>query len=271
MSSSRCSENAKASARLEAQKQWNASPCGALATTSHDAAYFVRVEADRYRQQYWQRDFFDFTSFRGKRVLEIGPGLGTDLKQFARNGAECFGVDITDAHLQMTRINFENEGFKVDLRKCDATNLPFPNEYFDCVYTFGVLHHIPDLENVLTEIHRVLKPGGVMQCAVYHLRSIHTWLFFIRAALNGTLRNVGVSGVLARIEKGADGVDIKPYVKLYSRREWIALVDKAGLCALRVEMRQVNFERHKFLNVFRPFERWIGWYVCGQFRRRPES
>ena len=80
------STSAKASARVEAQKQWNTTPCGALPTASYDRLFFERVEADRYHQQYWQRDYFDYQSFRGGRVLEIGVGLGTDLKQFARNG-----------------------------------------------------------------------------------------------------------------------------------------------------------------------------------------
>lgn len=254
-------------ARLEAQKQWNANPCGSLPTDVFDKDYFDRVEEDRYRQQYWQRDYFDYTSFRGKKVLEIGIGLGTDLKQFARNSAECYGVDITDAHLKMTRLNFELNGFKVDARKTDATALSFPDGYFDCVYSFGVLHHIPDVDKVLAEISRVLKPGGVLQTAVYHLYSIHTLAFLLRSAVSGQLFKIGFAGVLSTIEKGADGVTVKPYVKLYSKAGWKNEVERAGLKTERIAVRQVNFEGKKFLNALRPLEGALGWYVCGVFRR----
>src|SRR5712671_4436206 len=98
-------------AREQAQAQWNTNPCGAVPSAEYDRDFFDRVEEERYRQQYWQRAFFDFTAFPGGRVLEIGVGLGTDLKQFARSGASCFGADITDTHLDLAARNFELEGF----------------------------------------------------------------------------------------------------------------------------------------------------------------
>src|SRR4051812_7640823 len=111
-------------ARDGARAQWNANPCGAVTSDEYDAAFFERVETERYRQQYWQRDFFDFTSFGGGKVLEIGVGLGTDLKQFARNGARCYGADITDNHLSLAARNFALEGFPLSLERADATALP---------------------------------------------------------------------------------------------------------------------------------------------------
>lgn len=249
-------------ARIQAQKQWNANPCGALPTDAFDKAYFDRVEADRYRQQYWQRDWFNFASFGGKKVLEIGVGLGTGLRQFAKAGAECYGVDITDKHIELTRQNFAVNGFTVDVRKADASALPFTDATFDCVHSFGVLHHIPDVDIVLAEIRRVLKPGGVLLTSVYHKWSIHTFAFLARGVLNGTLMRHGLDAVLAQIERGADGIDIKPYVKLYSRAEWTAAIEEAGLKSIRSAVRQINFEGKKFLNVAGPLEEALGWYVC---------
>ena len=137
-------------------------------------------------------------------------------------------LDITDIHLQLTQKNFELEGFEVDLHKADAISLPFHDNYFDCVYSFGVLHHIPDVEMVLAEAKRVLKPGGLLQVSVYHIYSIHTLTLFIRAMVTGKLFRVGVAGVLATIEKGADGNEIKPYVRLYSRHELSQLIIACG-------------------------------------------
>jgi ubiquinone/menaquinone biosynthesis C-methylase UbiE len=255
------------SARDHAQVQWNTNPCGAVPSEEYDRAFFDQVETDRYRQQYWQKGFFDYKSFRGGRVLEIGVGLGTDLKQFARNGAGCFGADITDGHLELAARNFQLEGLPVSLERSDATRLPFEDNSFDSVYSFGVLHHIPDARNVLREIHRVLKPGGVFQVAVYHLFSIHTAYLFFYALMKGQLRRLGVSGVLATIEKGADGVRIKPYVKLYTKRGLRSLLKSEGLDPVKVGIRHVNFDDLPFLNVFRLLERDLGWYVCAQARK----
>ena len=208
-------------ARLEAQKQWNATACGELEGDKDTRDYFLRVEQDRYRQQGWAPGYFGFNRFAGKKVLEIGVGQGTDLMQFAKAGAQCYGVDITDNHLALTRRNFELRGRQVDLRRADATQLPFPDGYFDCVYSFGVLHHIPEIEKVLAETHRVLKPGGEVMVALYHKWS--AFHIFCKLLANG-LRNrwlfsKGYDGLLATIEKGADGIRVKPYVKLYDQEE----------------------------------------------------
>jgi ubiquinone/menaquinone biosynthesis C-methylase UbiE len=220
------------------------------------------VEADRYRQQYWQKEYFDFKSFSGGRVLEIGVGHGTDLKQFARNGANCYGLDITDTHLSLTTQNLATEGFVAELKKGDATSLPFADNYFDCVYSFGVIHHIPDVNTVLAEVHRVLKPGGIFQVAVYHLFSVHTLTLFLRAIMTGRIFKIGVSGVLATIESGADGVLIKPYVKLYSANGLTRRLKRENFRVLKVGVRQVNFDDSRSLHFLRRYERMIGWYVC---------
>ena len=60
---------------------------GKAGRLANRVAFFKRVEIERYKQQPWQHDFFQFEQFAGKRVLEIGVGLGTDLLQFARKRA----------------------------------------------------------------------------------------------------------------------------------------------------------------------------------------
>ena len=154
--------------RIHAKKQWNNLACGELNGDKETLGYFLNVEFERYKQQYWQKEYFQFSKFNKKNVLEIGIGQGTDLMQFARSGAYCHGVDITDNHIQLTKKNFNLQNKKVKIYKSDATELPFEDNSLDCVYSFGVLHHIQNADNVSQEIFRVLKPGGCVMVALYY-------------------------------------------------------------------------------------------------------
>lgn len=154
--------------REQSRRLWSATACGEKRGDRHSAAYFLQVESERYAEQDWVHEYFCYRDFAGRRVLEIGVGQGSDLMQFAKAGAICAGVDITDNHLRLTRSNFALRGKRAALIKADAARLPFPDGRFDCVYSFGVLHHIPKMDRVLREAHRVLRPGGLLMLAVYH-------------------------------------------------------------------------------------------------------
>jgi ubiquinone/menaquinone biosynthesis C-methylase UbiE len=261
-------------ARVEAQKQWNARACGELEGDKDSAEYFLQVEQDRYGPQAWARDYFRYDGFSGKKVLEVGVGQGTDLMQFASGGAQCYGVDITDNHLTLTQRNFELRGKKVDLRKADATQLPFRDGFFDCVYSFGVMHHIPEIEKVIAEARRVLKPGGILMIALYHKWSaFHIfWKLLAHGLRHGWLFSKGYDGLLATIEEGADGVRIKPYVKLYSKREVRALMTRFSIEDISVHQLEPGHFWPALLA--RGAQGWVpclesrlGWYVTCRARR----
>ena len=254
-------------ARVEAQKQWNTTPCGQVGGNADTLEYFRDVAAARNLQQPWTGSYFDYDRFRGREVLEIGVGHGTDLLRFARGGAVCHGVDITDRHLALTQRNFELHGLKVDLHKSDATRLPFDDESLDCVYSFGVLHHIPEIEAVIAEVRRVLRPGGTLMVAVYYKWSA----FHLFSKLIGDgiaklwLLRKGYAGLLSTIEEGSDGVRIKPYVRLYSKAEirWLL----RGFAVEDVSVHQLvgeHFWRLKplFGWAVEPLQKRLGWYVA---------
>ena len=126
----------------------------------------------RYELQDYMHDAFRFDDFPGKLVLEIGCGAGIDSAEFARNGAKVASTDLTRAGTELTRDLLKESGLPSAVIQSDAKTLPFKNEAFDCVYSFGVLHHIPDVETALAEIHRVLKPGGRLMVMLYHRDSL---------------------------------------------------------------------------------------------------
>jgi SAM-dependent methyltransferase len=149
---------------------WQANPCG---TKFADAPvgtrlFYERVEEHRYTKEWHIPAAADFESARGLRVLEIGCGLGTDGAQFATAGAIYTGVDLTEAAVALARRRFELFNLPGTFRTADAENLDFADESFDLVYSHGVLHHTPDTERAVREVHRVLRPGGRAVVMLYH-------------------------------------------------------------------------------------------------------
>jgi SAM-dependent methyltransferase len=117
-----------------------------------------------------------FERFAGKDVLEVGVGQGADHFMFARTGARLTGVDLTEKHCRMTRQFLS--AFDLDHRmvNADACALPFADASFDHVYSCGVLLLVPDLPRAMSEILRVLRPGGTATIMLYNKSSLHYWL-----------------------------------------------------------------------------------------------
>jgi ubiquinone/menaquinone biosynthesis C-methylase UbiE len=116
---------------------------------------------------------FNYTKFGEEaRVLEIGCGLGTMAMNWALSGAAVTAVDLNPTSITQTRKRFELYGLTGEILAMDANNLEFPDATFDYVYSWGVLHHSPNLEKSLAEMMRVLKPDGEFGLMLYNRRSI---------------------------------------------------------------------------------------------------
>jgi ubiquinone/menaquinone biosynthesis C-methylase UbiE len=136
-----------------------------MAIAHWDETPLFLTEDARYERYPWLYDAAEFRKHRGERVLEVGCGTGSDLLQFARNGADARGIDITPAHLRLAR---ERVGVSARVEFGDATQIPFADASFDFVYSNGVLHHIDRPQQVAKEILRVLRPGGAFKVFVYN-------------------------------------------------------------------------------------------------------
>jgi ubiquinone/menaquinone biosynthesis C-methylase UbiE len=160
---------------------WQAEPCGTSTTAADPGTteFYAEVERRRYELEPFITGFAEFERWRGKRVLEVGVGLGTDFVRFARAGAEATGVDLTEAAVESVRERLALEDLSADLRVADAEDLPFAEGEFDLVYSWGVLHHTPDTQRALAEVRRVVKPGGEGKVMLYSRRSwvaLGVWL-----------------------------------------------------------------------------------------------
>jgi SAM-dependent methyltransferase len=149
---------------------WQANPCGTKFTDAAPGTrlFYERVEEHRYAKEWHIPAAAGFDDASGLRVLEVGCGLGTDGAQFARAGADYTGVDLTEAAIELARRRFELFELPGTFRTADAENLDFPSESFDLVYSHGVLHHTPDTERAVREVHRVLRKGGRAVVMLYH-------------------------------------------------------------------------------------------------------
>lgn len=180
------------------QAFWNAAPCGTPDVLSEpEERKYLELERIRDEREPFIAEFASFASQRGKKVLEVGCGAGTDLLKFARAGAICTAVDLTDAGIALTSSRLFKDGLTADLRKGDAEALPFENDTFDFVYSWGVIHHTPNTPKAAQEILRVLRPGGKFCVMIYNRHSVlavQAWLYF--AAFRGNPRR-SLSDVLA--------------------------------------------------------------------------
>jgi ubiquinone/menaquinone biosynthesis C-methylase UbiE len=157
---------------------WQANPCGAKFTDAEVGSreFFDAVERYRYATESHIPDVVRFDRWKDRDVLEIGCGLGTDGINFARQGANYTGIDLTERAIELVRTRFGYEGFEAQLRVADAENLPFEDEMFDLVYSHGVLHHTPNIERAVAEVHRVLRPGATAMVMLYHKNSYNYYV-----------------------------------------------------------------------------------------------
>jgi ubiquinone/menaquinone biosynthesis C-methylase UbiE len=152
---------------------WQANPCGIKFAEEEIGTreFFNAIERHRYQTEWHIPGVVNFQRWRDSDVLEVGCGLGTDAVNFARRGARYTGVDLTEASIELVKGRFDFEGLAADLRVADAETLPFTDDTFDLVYSHGVLHHTPDTQRAINEVHRVLKPGGTAMVMLYHKNS----------------------------------------------------------------------------------------------------
>jgi len=268
---------AVADEKQRAREQWTGDPAGAVYGREYEFGtreFFDEVELHRY-QEYapWMPGVMGFTEFAGARLLEVGCGMGTDLLQFARGGAEVTGVDLTPRSIQISRQHFAVCGERGDFAISDAEHLPFADQSFDVIYSNGVLHHTPDTAGAVREVHRVLRPGGQARVMLYHRGSLGYWgqIIVRHGILRGELlRGNTPADIMSKyVEFNAGGGN--PLVKVYSRREARKLFSMFK--EVKVQVEQLTRPEFYFLGriipegIFRRLRRSIGWNVIISARK----
>ena len=151
---------------------WDHQPCGIKKGNGEIGTleYFESGSRTRYEVEPHVMDFAGFHEWRGKRVLEIGCGMGGDAVQFAKHGADYTGIDISKKSIELAKKQFKVYGLHGDLR---VINMADPEEIkqlegdYDLVYSMGVIHHFPNIEQIIRNIHGLVAPGGEFRFMVY--------------------------------------------------------------------------------------------------------
>ena len=257
--------------KLRAREQWSQDPCGAEYDREHPLGtreFFDTIEHHRYSEYApWMPATMGFDRFSGAHLLEVGCGMGSDLVQFARGGAICTGIDITPRSIEITRHRFAVYGLNGTFLLSDGERLPFPSGTFDIVYSNGVLHHTPDTAGAISEIHRVLRPGGIAKVMLYHRNSLNYWVEIVlrRGLLRAEfLRGRSAEDIMSRVVEHSEH-EATPLVKVYSRKEARSLF--AMFRDVEIEVAQLLREELRFMspliseNLFRSVQNRIGWNV----------
>jgi ubiquinone/menaquinone biosynthesis C-methylase UbiE len=151
-----------------------------LAITTHTVGtpgFFQQLDEYRYDKLKYLPRLVDFSSYKGKNLLEVGCGPGIDMVRFARGGAKVTGIDLSKTALDLACSNLEQSGQNADLQVMSGECMQFADNTFDVVYAHGVLQYTADTEKMIAEIHRVLRPGGEAIMMVYNK---YSWLNLMR-------------------------------------------------------------------------------------------
>ena len=110
--------------------------------------------------------------------------MGADFIEWAKSSPKSLtGIDLTPRAVEHTKKRLAIYGFQANVEVADAENLPYSDNSFDLVYSWGVLHHSPDTSKAIKEVYRVLRPNGVARIMLYHKYSLIGYLLWIRYGL----------------------------------------------------------------------------------------
>lgn len=181
---------------------WNNRPCNIRYSTLPIGTkeFFQQVSARRFLVQPHIPEFAEFHLWKGKRVLEIGCGIGSDAEEFAKHGAEYVGIDISNESVAISRQRFRVLDLKGEFHVMNAARGLTNLGQFDLVYSYGVIHHFPGIDQIIQTVRDVLAPDGEFRFMMYAKNS---WKY-------------------AMIQKGLDQYEAQadcPYAQVFTKED----------------------------------------------------
>ncbi len=262
----------------QVREYWDRRPCNVRHSPLEIGSreYFDQVEKRKYFVEPHIPAFAEFERWRGKRVLEVGCGIGTDTINFARHGAAVTAVELSETSLALARRRAEVYGLadRISFVAGDAEELQtiVPHQPYDLIYSFGVIHHTPHPERVIGALAPFTRPGTVVKVMVYHR---HSWKVLWIVLAYGRARFWRTAEVVARNSEAQTGC---PVTYTYSRRQARELLEAGGLRVTEIMVDHVfpyrvpDYVAYRYVRVwylrwlpsplFRWLERHFGWHLC---------
>lgn len=176
--------------------------------------FYAAADDKRYRFETYLPAYLERLAGGGGKVLEVGFGMGSDLRYLARKGLRAFGADLSPSSAGIVQKGFDALGLAGSRAvAADGEILPFRSDSFDAVYSFGALHHTPDTSRAIGELRRVLKPGGRCLVMLYHQGLAYRLIAIKYSFLKLRGRAPDRQGFISR------AYDQTPLSKLYSRHD----------------------------------------------------
>lgn len=259
------------------REYWNRRPCNVRHSPKPIGTreYFDEVEARRGFVEPHIARFAEYERWKGKRVLEIGCGIGTDTIAFARAGALVTAVDLSDESLAIARRRADIYGLadRITFHLADAEALAevVVPEPYDLVYSFGVIHHTPHPENVIRQVREnYVSDHTVLKVMVYYR---YSWKVLWILLTEGKGAFWKLDQVVARNSEAQTGC---PVTYTYTRSEARSLLRGFEIDNAAVEFifpyRVADYIQYRYVrewyfrilprSVFRWLERRIGWHLC---------
>jgi ubiquinone/menaquinone biosynthesis C-methylase UbiE len=262
----------------QVRSYWDRRPCNIRHSPKPVGTreYFDEVEARKYFVEPHIPRFAEFERWRGKKVLEIGCGIGTDTVNFARHGAVVTAVDLSPQSLDLARRRVEVYGLQQNVHfysgSAEELTSFVPVEPYDLIYSFGVIHHTPHPERVLEQMRRYAKPGTTVKIMVYHRRS---WKVFEILMGYGKGQFWRLKDLVAEHSEAQTGC---PVTYTYTRDEGRRLVESSGFRSTNIFVDHIfpycipEYVKYEYVKswpwswtpqpLFRWMERHFGWHLC---------
>lgn len=262
------------------QNYWNTRPCNVRHSLSPIGTrqFFDEVEARKYRVEPHIPLFAEFEKWKGKKVLEIGCGIGTDTINFARAGALVTAVDLSTESLALAKKRAEVFGQKsITFYQANAEHLSeyVPVEDYDLVYSFGVVHHTPHPERVIEQIHKYMNQDSIFKIMVYNRES---WKVLWMLLKYGKKQGESLDELIARYSEAETGCPVTYSYTVESIKEFLkgfeiieTKIDHIFPYSIP-EYRNYRFKKVWYFRylpqaVFRWMEQRWGWHLCVTARK----
>ncbi len=262
----------------EVKNFWDARPCNIRHSSQPVGTreYFDEVEARKYFVEPHIPRFAQFERWRGKKVLEIGCGIGTDTINFARHGAYVTAVEISEKSLEIAAQRAQVYGLqdRIQFYPGNAEELSqfVPVEPYDLIYSFGVIHHTPHPERVIEQMRRYTHNETIVKIMVYHR---YSWKVLWILLTYGKGRFWRLAELVAQHSEAQTGC---PITYTFTRREACNLLERYGFSVTEMWVDHIfpyriqDYIQYRYVRVwyfrwmplwmFRWLEHHLGWHLC---------